>query len=77
MTILDFIFGILALIVILVMFISWLGVKYDIVERDLKTEELELELKKWKEKEEKRKKRRYKKSKENLKKKTNKKEVVK
>lgn len=46
MSVLDFIFGVLLLIAIFIMFISWLGVKYDIAGRDEKNEELQKELEK-------------------------------
>lgn len=46
MTILDFIFGVLLLIAVFIMFISWLGVKYDIAGRDEKNRQLQKELEK-------------------------------
>ena len=45
------------LILVLIGFIGWLGIKYDLVGRDNKTKELEVEIKKLKDKEERRKKR--------------------
>lgn len=45
------------LILVLIGFIGWLGIKYDLVGRDNKIKELEVELKKLKDKEERRKKR--------------------
>lgn len=45
------------LILILIGFIGWLGIKYDLVGRDNKIKELEVEIKKLKDKEERRKKR--------------------
>lgn len=45
------------LILVLIGFIGWLGIKYDLVGRDNKIKELEVEIKKLKDKEEQRKKR--------------------
>lgn len=45
------------LILVLIGFIGWLGIKYDLVGRDNKIKELEAEIKKLKDKEERRKKR--------------------
>ncbi len=45
------------LILVLIGFIGWLGIKYDLVGRDNKIKELEVEIKKLKDKEERRKKR--------------------
>lgn len=44
MQVLDFIFGVLLLIAVFIMFISWLGVKYDIAGRDEKNKQLQEEL---------------------------------
>ncbi len=63
MTVLDFIFGIFLVIIVAIMFIAWLGAKYDFVGRDEKIEELKLELELIKKKEERRKKRKIKKGK--------------
>lgn len=62
MSVLEFVFGVISIIVVFIMFVSWLGIKYDIAERDIKNKKLELEIKKYEEKEERRKKRRYKKA---------------
>lgn len=51
------------LILVLIGFIGWLGIKYDLVGRDNKIKELEVEIKKLKDKEERRKKRTAKKRK--------------
>lgn len=51
MTVLDFIFGTILLIVILIMFISWLDAKYDIVGKNEENQLLREELRKQIEKE--------------------------
>lgn len=55
MTVLDFIFGVILLVVILIMFISWLSAKYDLVGKNEENKILREELKKQLEKEIKRK----------------------
>ena len=60
MTFWDFLYGMFVLLVISILFISWLGTKYDIVGRDKRNEELKLELEKMKKQEERRKKRKAK-----------------
>lgn len=60
MTILDFIFGVILLVVILIMFISWLSAKYDLVGKNEENKILREELKKQLEKEIKRKNRKRK-----------------
>lgn len=57
MSIQEVIFLTTLLILVLIGFIGWLGIKYDLVGRDNKIKELEVELKKLKDKEERRKKR--------------------
>lgn len=51
MTVLDFIYGILVIASIIVLFIGWLGTKYDVVGRDERIKELELQIKKYEDKE--------------------------
>lgn len=51
MTFWDFISYFLTLILGFIMFVSWLGVKYDIVGRDEKNKQLQLDLIKMQEKE--------------------------
>lgn len=46
MTVLDFVFGVILLIVILIMFISWLGAKYDVLGKNEENKLLREELKK-------------------------------
>jgi len=53
----EIIFLTVLLILVLIGFIGWLGIKYDLVGRDNKIKELEVEIKKLKDKEERRKKR--------------------
>lgn len=53
----EIIFLTILLILVLIGFIGWLGIKYDLVGRDNKIKELEVEIKKLKDKEERRKKR--------------------
>lgn len=53
----EIIFLTILLILMLIGFIGWLGIKYDLVGRDNKIKELEVEIKKLKDKEERRKKR--------------------
>ena len=53
----EIIFLTILLILVLIGFIGWLGIKYDFVGRDNKIKELEVEIKKLKDKEERRKKR--------------------
>lgn len=53
----EVIFLTILLILVLIGFIGWLGIKYDLVGRDNKIKELEVEIKKLKDKEERRKKR--------------------
>lgn len=53
----EIIFLTILLILVLISFIGWLGIKYDLVGRDNKIKELEVEIKKLKDKEERRKKR--------------------
>jgi len=53
----EIIFLTILLILVLIGFIGWLGIKYDLVGRDNKVKELEVEIKKLKDKEERRKKR--------------------
>jgi hypothetical protein len=53
----EIIFLTILLIFVLIGFIGWLGIKYDLVGRDNKIKELEVEIKKLKDKEERRKKR--------------------
>lgn len=60
----EIIFLTILLILVLIGFIGWLGIKYDLVGRDNKIKELEVEIKKLKDKEERRKKRIAKKKKE-------------
>lgn len=57
MSIQEIIFLTILLILVLIGFIGWLGIKYDLVGRDNKIKELEVEIKKLKDKEERRKKR--------------------
>lgn len=57
MSIQEVIFLTALLILVLIGFIGWLGIKYDLVGRDNKIKELEVEIKKLKDKEERRKKR--------------------
>lgn len=57
MSIQEVIFLTTLLILVLIDFIGWLGIKYDLVGRDNKIKELEFEIKKLKDKEERRKKR--------------------
>lgn len=57
MTIFDFIFATLVMIVTAILIISWIGTKYDIVGRDEEINKLKLEIKKMEEKEARRKKR--------------------
>ena len=59
MTFWDFLYGMFVLI-LGILFISWLGVKYDIIGRDKRNEELKIELEKMKQQEERRKKRKAK-----------------
>lgn len=54
MTVLDFIYGILVIASIIVLFIGWLGTKYDVVGRDERIKELELQIKKYEDKEQRR-----------------------
>ena len=54
MTVLDFIYGILVIASIIVLFIGWLGNKYDVVGRDERIKELELQIKKYEDKEQRR-----------------------
>lgn len=51
----EIIFLTILLILVLIGFIGWLGIKYDLVGRDNKIKELEVEIKKLKDKEERRK----------------------
>ena len=60
MTFWDFLYGMFVLILGSILFISWLGVKYDIIGRDKRNEELKIELEKIKQQEERRKKRKAK-----------------
>lgn len=53
----EIIFLTILLILVLIGFIGWLGIKYDLVGRNNKIKELEVEIKKLKDKEERRKKR--------------------
>lgn len=53
----EIIFLTILLILVLIGFIGWLGIKYDLIGRDNKIKELEVEIKKLKDKEERRKKR--------------------
>lgn len=53
----EIIFLTILLILVLIGFIGWLGIKYDLAGRDNKIKELEVEIKKLKDKEERRKKR--------------------
>lgn len=53
----EIIFLTILLILVLIGFIGWLGIKYDLVGMDNKIKELEVEIKKLKDKEERRKKR--------------------
>ena len=53
----EIIFLTILLILVLIGFIGWLGIKYYLVGRDNKIKELEVEIKKLKDKEERRKKR--------------------
>ena len=53
----EIIFLTILLILVLIGFIGWLGIKYDLVGRDNKIKELEVEIKKLKDKEDRRKKR--------------------
>ena len=53
----EIIFLTILLILVLIGFVGWLGIKYDLVGRDNKIKELEVEIKKLKDKEERRKKR--------------------
>ena len=53
----EIIFLTILLILVLIGFIGWVGIKYDLVGRDNKIKELEVEIKKLKDKEERRKKR--------------------
>ncbi len=57
MTIFDFIFATLVLIVVAILIISWIGTKYDIVGRDAEIDKLKLEIKKMEERDARRKKR--------------------
>lgn len=59
----EVIFLTILLILVLIGFIGWLGIKYDLVGRDNKIKELEVEIKRLKDKEERRKKRTAKKRK--------------
>lgn len=54
MSVLDFIVSIFVVIAIVIMFIGWLTIKYDVAERDIKLKKYELELKKYEEKEKRR-----------------------
>lgn len=47
---LDFILGMVTVVLLFVGFIAWIGVKYDVIDRDKKTKELELEILKLKNK---------------------------
>lgn len=51
MTVLNFIFSVILLIIVLIMFICWLGAKYDVVGRNEENKILREELKKQLEKE--------------------------
>ena len=57
MTIFDFIFATIVLIVMAILIISWIGTKYDIVGRVAEIKKLQLEIKKMEEKDARRKKR--------------------
>lgn len=63
MTFWDFLSYIFTLILGFIMFVSWLGVKYDIVGRDERNKQLQLDLIKMQEKERRRKQRKRQKAK--------------
>lgn len=72
MTVLDFIYGILVIASIIVLFIGLLGTKYDVVGRDERIKELELQIKKYEDKEQRRIEREKKKKEKNIAKKVKK-----